>query len=235
MQFEKKVTIGDVIAVVACITAIAFSMKEIRQTEAQMERELADITDLARDVERAQQELQEQRQEFLEEKLARTVHSAEDLESSNRINSAFLEIGRNSRAFYSKLASSMLLSQFLLHHALLASEDEEYGEILRRSGDLTAAWLHLVAKKQEWDNQLGQISDYYDKERFAAVERLRATNSYNASEIGAMNDSLISELAKEISELNGRSQVQLEPLLQDLNTKAAELMKVLGVEESEVN
>ena len=118
MYFEKKISVGDIVAILMAIVAIVglgFQAWSTSISEQQLKTQINDISTIVADME-------EQKTNMTDEQIDRLTQGKELYDSQSEMHEQLLNIGRFDRQISDMYLRSLMLSQSTLHAALLTIE-----------------------------------------------------------------------------------------------------------------
>jgi hypothetical protein len=220
MHFEKKISVGDLVAILMAIVAIVGLGLQARSTsisEQQLKTEIDDISAIVANIE-------EQRSELTNEQIGRLRQGEELYKSQSEMHKQLLDIGRYDRQISDMYLRSLMLSQSTLHVALLTVDvSPAISELLTDGRKANAKLATMLALTEQWRVEMQKISLAYEK-KFDAISSIKPVTSEILEKMSTLND----QLMRDIALLNGRYAEKLEPIREDFVSAQEQLVKKLA-------
>lgn len=204
MELEKKVSIGDIIAVgmgVIAILGLVFQARSIAVSEEQLKTEIVDISNLVKEIE-------SQKSTFFNEKIERIIQGTDLSKNQRKMDEIVIGINLSGEKTTNMYLSSLVLSQAALYITMPSFDLEpDQREIMNAAYDLNSKVSKMLAISEEWADEQDKLNNQYTK-KLKELELMRPTTS----EIVDDMDNLVQKLAQEIATLNGRYLEKTRPL-----------------------
>lgn len=181
MEFEKKISIGDVVAIVVAFLAIGGLFLQAKSTaisEEQLRSQVQGISDVVT-------QLEEQQEQLTDEQVDRLNQGEKLYISQSEMHKQLLDIGRLDRKVTNMFFRSMLLSQSSAQ-LVLSTEDFDKNildilDILADGRNINVQLMKVIEFTSVWQNEIQQISDSYD----VKMEEVRSAEPISKKQIRA--------------------------------------------------
>ncbi|WP_444941993.1 hypothetical protein ACJJI3_07255 [Microbulbifer sp. ZKSA004] len=204
MVLEKKISIGDIVAIFMAIVAIIGLGLQARSTsisEQQLKNQVKDISEVVNNIE-------EQKSQLHDEMIGRLNQGREIYNSQSDIHDQLLDIGRADRTISDMYLRSLMLSQSTIHIALTSIETTpEVSELLFLGREANARLSEMMSLSARWQAELNEIYSNYDS-KFDAVRAIKPVTEEIPEELGKLNNQMV----KDIALLNGRYTEKITPI-----------------------
>ena len=219
MYFEKKISVGDIIAILMAIVAIVGLALQARSTsisERQLTTQIEDISKIVADMD-------EQKTEMVNEQVDRLMQGKELYDSQSEMHKQLLDIGRFDRQINDMYLRALMLSQSTLHAALSTIEiSPTIAELLKDGRQVNAKLAAMLVFTQQWQVELEKLSLAHDK-KLNAILAIKPITNEIPEKMAEAND----QYARDIAMLNGRYSEKLKPIRDGFVSNKDQLFKKL--------